>query len=97
MRLKATKAFISTRHGNVEPGQVLPEVPESLAQQWIDAGMAVKMGEPSYGTKVVQETPGVGDVPLESGEDSDASSSEPAQVSRKRTAKKRAARGESSQ
>lgn len=88
MRVRALKAFISARYGDVQPGHVF-ECADSMAVQWMQSGMVEPVATaPTYNTKVITETPEVGDVPLASGQGSESGSSQAAPASRKRTRKK---------
>lgn len=86
MKVKALKGFISARYGDVQPHQVF-ECADALAIQWVHSGM-VEVVKSTYQTKVVQETPEVGDAPLGSGPGSEPGYSPAAPALRKKTAKK---------
>lgn len=90
MNVIALKSFISTRHGNIEEGDIIPDCDPKMAAQWASCGM-VKPYNGTYNTKVVREEPetprALQDVPLESGEDSESSSAPAAPASPKKTRK----------
>lgn len=83
MRIKVIGQWSSDGVGNVTDGDIV-DIDPFLAEQFIQRGYAVAVGE--YETKVIRQTPVVGDIPLASGPDSDVSLSPVAPVSRKRTA-----------
>ncbi len=89
MDVVAKTSFLSTVHGQVEKGYVLEDVSEALAEQWISLGMVdrVPVNNRTYETKVERPEPVLKNVPLESGQDSDASLSQAAQASPKKTRK----------
>jgi len=86
MDVKVLRPFISTMHGDVQAGQTLQDISPSLAAQWESIGM-VEPVRTTYDTKVVQEVPKVGDIPLTHGPDSESSSSPVAPASQKQTRK----------
>jgi hypothetical protein len=86
MKVKALKPFISTQFGNIEAGQILDGVSPSMAANWESVGM-VEAIRTTYDTKVVQEVPQVGDIPLTNGPDKESLSSQAAPASPKKTRK----------
>lgn len=86
MKVKALKAFISSRYGDIQPGQEF-ECADAMAIQWIHSGM-VEVVKSTYQTKVVVQTPEVGEIPLTSGPVSASGYSPAAPVSRKKIAKR---------
>lgn len=83
MQIKAIGQWSSEMTGNVVDGDIL-EIDPFLAEQFIQRGYAVQTG--NYETKIIRQTPVVGDVPLASGPVSDASSLPAAPASRKKIA-----------
>lgn len=83
MRIKVIGQWSSDGVGNVTDGDVV-DIDPFLAEQFIQRGYAVAIGE--YETKVVRQTPVVGDVPLASGPVNDVSLSPAAPASRKKIA-----------
>ncbi len=87
MLVRAKTTFHSSYHGEIQVGREL-EVDGQIAGIWLDAGMveAVQVVKTYYNTKVIGDQPQVGAVPLESGLESESSSSPAAPASRKKTA-----------
>jgi hypothetical protein len=85
MKIKVIGQWSSDLIGNVSDGDVV-EVDAFLAEQFIQRGYA--MATDGYETKVVRQQPKVGDVPLVSGPDNDASLSPAAPALPKKTATK---------
>jgi hypothetical protein len=83
MKIKAIGQWSCEIIGNVTDGDIL-DLDPFLAEQFIQRGYAKQIE--GYETKIIRQTPQVGDVPLASGPVSDASSSPAAPASRKRTA-----------
>jgi hypothetical protein len=83
MKIKVIGQWSSEDFGNVTDGDVL-EIDPFLAEQFIQRGYAYAVN--TYETKVVRQTPTVGDVPLASGPDSDVSLSPAVPASRKKIA-----------
>ena len=54
MDMKAKRAFISARFGNIAEGQVLRNLEPRTAQQFKDQGLAEPL---EYATKVIEQTP----------------------------------------
>lgn len=82
MRVKAIGQWSSEITGNVVDGTIL-ELDPFLAEQFIQRGYVAQVGD--YETKIIKQTPVVGDVPLASGPVSDASLSPVAQALPKKT------------
>lgn len=85
MRVKATKDFSSTVHGNVSTGEIL-NCTDGLGRHFIEHGLAKPV---EYDTKVVREVPTV------PGEGKPSSSSPAARASRKKTPKRSAGKARS--
>jgi hypothetical protein len=83
MKIKVIGQWSSETIGNVTNGQII-ELDPFLAEQFIQRGYASALN--TYETKVLRQTPVVGDVPLASGPDSDVSLSPAVPASRKKTA-----------
>jgi hypothetical protein len=83
MKIKAIGQWSSEAIGNVTDGQII-ELDPFLAEQFIQRGYAVQVD--GYETKVIRETPKVGDVPLASGPVNDVSLSPAAPALRKKIA-----------
>lgn len=83
MKIKVIGQWSSEDFGNVTDGDVL-DLDPFLAEQFIQRGYASAVN--TYETKVVRQTPVIGDVPLASGPDSDVSLSQAVPASRKKTA-----------
>lgn len=81
MRVRVIKQFSSTTYGNMKEGDIIPDMPESLAKHNIAAGR-VQPHEATYNTKVVREVPTV------AGEDKELSLSPADPASPKRTYRK---------
>jgi hypothetical protein len=86
MDVKVIRPFISTIYGQVEAGQTIRDVSPGMAKQWETIGM-VEPIRTTYDTKVVQEVPRVGDIPLTRGPDKESSLSQAAPASPKKTRK----------
>jgi hypothetical protein len=86
MKVRALKGFISARYGDVQPDHEF-ECADSMAIQWVHSGM-VEVVKSTYQTKVVVETPQVGDAPLVSGQAAESGSLPAAPASPKKTRKK---------
>lgn len=86
MKVRALKAFISARYGDVQPGHEF-ECADNMAVQWQQSGM-VEPVRATYSTKVVRETPEVGDVPLADGQASESGSSQADPASPRKTRKR---------
>lgn len=84
MLIKVIGQWSSELTGNVVDGDTI-DVDPFLAEQYIQRGYATAVN--TYETKVVRQTPVVGDVPLESGPVSASSLSPAAPASPKKTAK----------
>jgi len=83
MQIKVIGQWSSEVIGNVTDGDILNLDP-FLAEQFIQRGYAVQHG--AYETKIIRQTPVVGDVPLASGPVNDVSLSPAAPALRKKTA-----------
>jgi hypothetical protein len=83
MKVKVIGQWSSEMTGNVIDGDIL-DLDPFLAEQFIQRGYVAQAGD--YETKIIRQTPVVGDVPLASGPDSDASLSQAAPASRKKIA-----------
>lgn len=94
MKVKAISSFISSTYGDIQSGQEF-ECAADLASQWDSAGM-VKIIKSTYDTKVIRETPEVGEIPLASGPVNESSSSPVAPASQKKTRRSSKAKKQSS-
>jgi hypothetical protein len=92
MDVKALKNFNSTLYGEIQAGQIF-DCKSGLAHQWAAAGMVELVKPTEYETKVVVNTPKVGDVPLVSGRERESGLSQAAPASPKKTPKSSKAKG----
>lgn len=83
MKVRALKPFISTRHGNIETGQIIPDYPAGLADTHILHGLVER-----YEDEPVQGVTDQNNVPLASGADKESSSAPAGQASTSTTRKK---------
>jgi hypothetical protein len=85
MKVRTLKSFISANHGNLSEGEVI-EVSPNIGIQWAQSKM-VEIINQEYSTKVIQNRPKIGDIPLASGPVSESLSSPAVPASTKPTAK----------
>ena len=93
MKIKAIGQWSTEMLGNVSDGDIL-DLDPFMAEQFIQRGYAAPLNP--YETKVVKQTPVVGDVPLASGPGNDVSSSPAAPASQPKTARSSRAKKQSS-
>lgn len=84
MQVKVIGQWSSEMTGNVVDGEIL-DLDPFLAEQFIQRGYVIQAG--NYETKIIRQTPVVGDVPLDSGTGSDASLSPAVPASPKKIVK----------
>lgn len=93
MHILPIKGFPHMKLGFLAKGQVY-EVPDAEGERLIRMGHASVAAAPVYATKIVQETPVVGEVPgMADGAEQPSSASPAAQASPQTTAKKSAGGG----